>query len=80
MKTLEWMQYAACAGQLGFYDAPARECVPVCEGCPARLACLAYALSLEEAEPLSSIAKDFGVYGGLTGRQRARLRNPGAKL
>jgi WhiB family redox-sensing transcriptional regulator len=64
-----WQAEAACRGtdpEL-FFPATDEEAGPakqVCGGCPVRLACLAFALEREER---------YGVWGGLTERERARL-------
>ena len=49
---------------LFFDDERAAEAIALCAGCPAREACLAYALGHEE----------FGVWGGATPAQRDALR------
>lgn len=66
----EWSERAACkdlAGDIFFPDrgtsaAPAKA---VCAGCPVRLECLDYALKAKER---------FGIWGGLSERERQRIR------
>ncbi len=64
-----WRRRAACRGLASgiFYpasDEEATEAKAVCDGCPVREECLAYALAAREKH---------GVWGGLTERERARL-------
>ena len=65
-----WTAYAACgAGKLApdelFVEGSAqREARAVCSGCPVRLECLADALDNR---------MDFGVWGGMTERERRAL-------
>ena len=42
-----------------------REAKKICEGCPVRAECLAYALAHDER---------FGIWGGLSERERRRLK------
>lgn len=81
-----WMRWAACAGAddpdlwfpdlreggpMGFKRAEQRA-VAVCTGqCPVRLQCAAYAFAAEA--DLGPSATRHGVYGGLTGSQRAEI-------
>jgi len=44
-----------------------REAKKICAGCPVTAACLQYALDMDER---------YGVYGGLSERERRRLRRP----
>lgn len=70
-----WMQAAACAGagpepffpEYGGEESM-RDAIRVCKGCPVREDCLLFALRSGER---------FGVWGGLTPRQRARLHYAG---
>lgn len=63
-----WATEAACAGQspddLFVQGAAQREARAVCSGCPVRLDCLADALDN---------AVRFGVWGGMTERERRAL-------
>ena len=69
----DWSSKAVCATQdpdlLFVTGAAQREAAKMCRGCPVRLECLADALDNEV---------EFGVWGGLTERQRRALlkRNP----
>ena len=69
-----WRDSAACSGtgsSLFFpisddeQDPQVEAAKKVCEACPVREACLAYALSTNQTE---------GVWGGMTGGERRRLR------
>jgi hypothetical protein len=71
---LAWMDRAACAGagpQLFYADFDQRFnrlpplAVKTCVGCPVRQQCLDYALARNER---------FGIWGGLSYRQRVQLR------
>jgi len=69
-----WQTEASCRGVDAelFFPATEDEGVPakaICETCPVRLACLAFALERNEK---------FGVWGGLTEKERARL-SPAAR-
>jgi WhiB family redox-sensing transcriptional regulator len=69
----EWTKRAVCATQdpdlLFVTGAAQREAAKLCRGCPVKLECLADALDNKV---------EFGVWGGLTERQRRALlkRNP----
>lgn len=72
--TDEWVQFAACARvdpELFFPDAGgfADAAISICAECPVRLACLADALH-RESQPG---AESWGVYGGMSARQRECL-------
>ena len=65
-----WQEHANCLGvdpDLFFPErgASTREAKGVCGGCEVRLACLEYALDHSEK---------FGIWGGLSERERRRLR------
>jgi WhiB family transcriptional regulator, redox-sensing transcriptional regulator len=65
-----WRSYAACTGvdpDLFFPErgASTREAKEVCRGCVVREDCLEYALTNREK---------FGIWGGLSERERRRLR------
>jgi WhiB family redox-sensing transcriptional regulator len=65
-----WRQNALCAetDPEAFYPekgGSTREAKRVCVGCPVRLQCLEYALGNDER---------FGIWGGLSERERRRLR------
>jgi WhiB family redox-sensing transcriptional regulator len=65
-----WMRQAACSGTAKELFFPARgesatEPKAVCVGCPVRSECLEYALALGEKH---------GIWGGLSERERRRLR------
>ncbi len=65
-----WMRSAACASVDPeiFFPAssrqPATEAKQICSACPAQVQCLEYALVNEE---------EFGVWGGLTEKERRQL-------
>ena len=67
-----WQKDAACKGKdtdrwFALESDPATyEAKQVCAGCPVRESCLQFAIDNPE---------HFGVWGGLTGRERAKLRN-----
>lgn len=66
----QWKMNAACRGQdVNDWFAPANQLPPhvlnTCAGCVVRQECFDYAL--EEG-------LDYGVFGGVTGRQRLRLK------
>lgn len=68
-----WVQHAACGGvpvDLFFTVATEDEALSYCKLCPVRKACLADAL-IEEA---SAPAGRYGVRGGKTSKERARLQ------
>jgi len=72
--TYAWQSDASCRGVDAelFFPATEEESEPakaICETCPVRLACLAFALERNEK---------FGVWGGLTEKERARL-SPAAR-
>lgn len=64
----EWTARAVCAGQdpdlLFVTGAAQRDAAKMCHGCPVKLECLADALDNEV---------EFGVWGGLTERQRRAI-------
>ena len=69
-----WQADASCRGvdaELFFpqTDEDAETAKAICETCPVRLTCLAFALERNER---------FGVWGGLTEKERARL-SPAAR-
>jgi WhiB family transcriptional regulator, redox-sensing transcriptional regulator len=69
-ETKSWQDYANCLGvdpDLFFPErgASTREAKTVCKGCVVRLDCLEYALANGEK---------FGIWGGLSERERRRLR------
>jgi WhiB family transcriptional regulator, redox-sensing transcriptional regulator len=69
-----WQIEASCRGVDAelFFPATEEEAAPakaICETCPVRVACLAFALERNER---------FGVWGGLTEKERARL-SPAAR-
>lgn len=69
MKPLAWRERAACRGFDPdiFYpvsEEEAEEAKSICRSCPAREACLEYALSQRERD---------GVWGGATERDRRRI-------
>lgn len=55
-------------GERGVYYSQARA---VCSGCEVRVECLTYA----QTQPIEF----WGLWGGLTGQERARLRSPHAR-
>lgn len=68
----DWREDAACTGSdadlffpIGEDEEAATAAKAVCEVCPVREACLGYALSTNQTE---------GIWGGLTGPERRRLR------
>ncbi|MFJ4918942.1 WhiB family transcriptional regulator [Streptomyces sp. NPDC088725] len=70
---LSWQENALCAqtGPDFFFPAPGsstRDAKRVCGACEGREACLAYALTHDER---------FGVWGGLSEKERSRLRRTG---
>jgi WhiB family redox-sensing transcriptional regulator len=67
---LDWMALAACrdASPAIFFPPPSRTAAPakrVCAGCPVQAECLEYALENGER---------FGIWGGMSERERRRLR------
>ena len=69
----DWRGLGNCAGQdPDLFFAPGavehREAKRICRDCPVRRECLAYALF----EPV-----DHGIWGGLTERERRRMRREG---
>lgn len=70
VEQLPWMDGAACAnvgGDIWFPDRsqPRARAVRICGTCPVQGECLDYALEQDET---------FGIWGGLYGRQLARLK------
>ena len=81
MKTVDaesWMEQAACRGvdpdlffpQRGEMTGREHEAVRVCRGCMVRIDCLEYALD-------NTIM--YGIWGGLSERQRRRIRRQRAR-
>ncbi|MEV0779301.1 WhiB family transcriptional regulator [Streptomyces sp. NPDC050428] len=73
-RELAWQENALCAqtGPEFFFPAPGsstREAKQLCGACEGRLECLEYALDNDER---------FGVWGGLSEKERERLRRRGA--
>ena len=69
-----WQTEASCRGVDAelFFPATEDDAMPakaICDSCPVRLECLAFALERNEK---------FGVWGGLTEKERARL-SPAAR-
>ncbi|MFJ3582541.1 WhiB family transcriptional regulator [Streptomyces sp. NPDC090127] len=69
---MSWQENALCAeaGPEFFFPAPGsstREAKQLCGACEGREACLQYALENDER---------FGVWGGLSEKERGRLRRP----
>lgn len=69
MPDADWMAKARCRGrdpEVFFVRgaAQSRRAVRICDRCPVRSECLDYALELRI---------DFGIWGGMTERQRRRL-------
>lgn len=74
-RPVDWRTRAACRGlgDVMFPDTNANEIAAakaVCDSCPVRLACLTDCIRHEGGR--SSLSR-WGVYGGLTPRQRVRL-------
>jgi WhiB family redox-sensing transcriptional regulator len=70
----EWQDFAACAtvdGELFFPEkgGSTKDAKAVCKSCEVRAECLGYALDHGEA---------FGIWGGLSERERRRLRRQAA--
>ncbi len=67
----DWRQRAECAHYTGLVDffpargESAREAKAICAACPVQRECLDYALQSEAA---------YGVWGGLTERERHRMK------
>ncbi|MFE4369513.1 WhiB family transcriptional regulator [Streptomyces sp. NPDC056835] len=73
---LSWQESALCAqtGPEFFFPAPGsstREAKRLCGACEGRVACLQYALANDER---------FGVWGGLSEKERQNLRRDAAGL
>jgi hypothetical protein len=70
-----WLDLAACAGHPvnnWFDDRHTDQAITICRTCPVQTDCLTYAFHHREFE--------FGVYGGLTPRERRReWRNRGRR-
>ena len=65
-----WMVHAACTGAdpdlfFGEAGSPSKEAKEVCRGCEVRIDCLEYALQNGEK---------FGIWGGMSERERRRIR------
>lgn len=76
MDERSWLDDARCRGTDPdrFFvrgAAQAKPAVRICQGCPVQEECLDYALTNDI---------DFGVWGGLTERQRRSLRRRGRSL
>ncbi|MGW5352235.1 WhiB family transcriptional regulator [Streptomyces sp. NPDC004031] len=74
-----WMDRANCRDddpEVFFDERAAGAALSACRYCPVREQCLAWALELEGALAASH---RFGVYGGLTSKQRAKLRGGRAR-
>jgi WhiB family redox-sensing transcriptional regulator len=70
----DWQDFALCAevdGELFFPEkgGSTREAKKVCRGCEVRAECLEFALDNDER---------FGIYGGLSERERRRLKREAA--
>lgn len=72
----DWMDEARCA-EIGtdlFFPEPGGDkgesAKSICRRCPVRAQCLQYAMEWEDGSDRMS----FGVYGGLTAKERRRLR------
>lgn len=75
----EWTRDALCAQvdpELFFPDkgGSTRQAKAVCRRCPVRAECLDYALAYESGEHGTRTSHHFGIYGGLSERERRRLR------
>lgn len=66
------MAAGVCARRPWWDGMPTAEQLLDCSACPVRDACLDYALTAEYRQEPTHVAH-YPVYGGLTGRQRARL-------
>jgi WhiB family redox-sensing transcriptional regulator len=71
---MNWIEQSACKGaspSLFFPDKwdnqSVRSAKAVCANCPVRAECLEYAVAAVEP---------FGIWGGLTSKQRSKLRRP----
>jgi len=70
---LDWQAQALCSQtdpeaffpEKGKKGCPTKEAKQVCAGCPVRLECLAHALDKDER---------FGIWGGLSERERRKLK------
>ena len=67
---LSWMDQGACRGYPAevFFPSQGEDCrhaKAICKGCPVRIACREYGIANGEA---------FGVWGGLSERERRRIR------
>lgn len=74
----EWMDRAECAGMDPDLFFPVEKTGPtvaapkaVCAGCPVRVECAMHALNVGE---------EYGVWGGLTERERRRVRRGRARM
>lgn len=73
----EWRDEAACVGitpEIFFMPSTERDSIKVCNGCTVKTMCLADAMTTERAE---SDRLRYGVYGGHTAKERARLEFSG---
>lgn len=82
---LSWVARAACATthpevffprSQSVDDPSVRRAVAICTPCPVRLDCLKHALKYEGR----LTHRRFGIFGGLTGRQRTALAAPDLRL
>lgn len=79
----DWIDRAACAqigGDLWFAEdnhsrQQLKEAKAICHGCPVTDKCLADAMRVEADDVRTSVR--YGVRGGLTGGQRAKLASKG---
>lgn len=67
-----WQLSAACAGDLAWFSHHSDDNKQTCAECPVRMTCLEFALTSEGG---MAAAHRFGVYGGLTPEERAKLNH-----
>lgn len=76
MHDLDWMNQAACLDRtdLDFfpegYTDPSWEVQELCAACPVKSECLAHALKWESPDIYDTIRYRWGIWGGMSGRQR----------
>ena len=75
----EWMQRARCANGDGpdFFDRSPDvvvEAKAFCVRCPVWMHCLNYAIRVIDADCGEKVALDRGVWGGMDGSERVRIR------